>query len=70
MLTLMKRNSGLALSTVFGRAIWPDRPRLLSYLGAMPAQLREVDNCLQSHRQGNVRITLQAGRKNLLRLRE
>jgi hypothetical protein len=27
MLKLMKRNSGLALSTVFGRAIWPDLPR-------------------------------------------
>lgn len=43
--------------------------RLLAYLGAMPAQLREVDSCLQSHSQGNVRITLQPGRKNLLRLR-
>jgi hypothetical protein len=43
--------------------------RLLAYLGAMPAQLREVDSCLQSHGQGNVRITLQPGRKNLLRLR-
>jgi hypothetical protein len=35
----------------------------------MPAQLREVDSCLQSHGQGNVRVTLQQGRKNLLRLR-
>jgi hypothetical protein len=43
--------------------------RLLAYLGAMPAQLREVGSCLQSHGQGNVRITLQPGRKNLLRLR-
>jgi hypothetical protein len=44
--------------------------RLLAYLGATPAQLRDVDSCLQSHGQGNVRITLQLGRKNLLRLRE
>jgi hypothetical protein len=44
--------------------------RLLAYLGAMPAQLREVDSCLQSHGQGNMRITLQPGRKNLLRVRE
>jgi hypothetical protein len=36
----------------------------------MSAQLRDVDSCLQSHSQGNVRITLQPGRKNLLGLRE
>jgi hypothetical protein len=44
--------------------------RLLAYLGALPAQLREVDSSLQSHSQGNVRITLRPGCKNLLRLRE
>ena len=59
MMKLVKRNSGLALSRVFGRAIWPDLPRLLPYLGVMPAQLRDVDSCLQSHGQGNVRNTLQ-----------
>jgi hypothetical protein len=26
MLKLMKRNSGLALSTIFGRVIWPKSP--------------------------------------------
>jgi hypothetical protein len=43
--------------------------RLLAYLGARPAQLREVDSCLESHGQGNVRITLRPGCKNLMRLR-
>jgi hypothetical protein len=43
--------------------------RLVAYLGATPAQLHDVDRSLQSHSQGNVRITLQPGRKNLLRLR-
>ncbi|HEY2466473.1 MAG TPA: hypothetical protein VGI45_01365 [Terracidiphilus sp.] len=31
--------------------------------GAMPAQLRDVDSCVQSHSQGNVRITLQPAAK-------
>lgn len=43
--------------------------RLLAYLGATPAQLHDVDSCLQSHGKGNMRITLQPGCKNLLRLR-
>jgi hypothetical protein len=29
----------------------------------MPAQLRDVDSCVQSHSQGNVRITLQPAAK-------
>ena len=44
--------------------------RLLVYLGAMPEALREYDRSHQSHGKGNVRITLEPGRKNLLRLRE
>jgi hypothetical protein len=43
--------------------------RLLVYLGAMPEALREYDRSHQSHGKGNVRITLEPGRKNLLRLR-
>lgn len=43
--------------------------RLLAYLGAMPEALREFDRSNQSHGKGNVRITLEPGRKNLLRLR-
>jgi hypothetical protein len=42
--------------------------RLLAYLGAMPEALREFDRSHQSHGKGNVRITLELGRKNLLRL--
>jgi hypothetical protein len=44
--------------------------RLLAYLGALPEALREYDRSHQSHGKGNVRITLEPGRKNLLRLRE
>jgi hypothetical protein len=44
--------------------------RLLVYLGAMPEALREYDRSHQSHGKGNVRITLEPGRKNLLRLPE
>jgi hypothetical protein len=44
--------------------------RPLAYLGAMPAAPREYDHSHQSHGKGNVRITLEPGRKNLLRLRE
>ena len=43
--------------------------RLLAYLGATPEQLADFDN--NSHRrwgQGTVQITLQPGRKNLLRI--
>ena len=43
--------------------------RLLAYLGALPETLREYDRSHQSHGKGNVRITLEPGRKNLLRLR-
>ena len=43
--------------------------RLLAYLGAMPEALPEYDSSHQSHGKGNVRITLEPGRKNLLRLR-
>ena len=35
--------------------------RLLAYLGATPAQVRDVESSLQSHAQGNVRITLKPG---------
>jgi hypothetical protein len=37
--------------------------RLLVYLGAMPEALREYDRSHQSHGKGNVRITLEPGRK-------
>jgi hypothetical protein len=42
--------------------------RLLAYLGANREALHEYNRCHRSHGQGNVRITLQPGRKNLLRL--
>jgi hypothetical protein len=42
--------------------------RLLPYLGANREALREYDRSCQSHGKGNVRITLEPGRKNLLRL--
>lgn len=44
--------------------------RLLVYLGALPEALREYDRSHQSHGKGNVRITLEPGRKNLLRLKQ
>jgi hypothetical protein len=44
--------------------------RLLAYLGANHEALGEYDRSHQSHGKGNVRITLEPGRKNLLRLRE
>jgi hypothetical protein len=44
--------------------------RRLAYLGANREALREYDRSCQSHGKGNVRITLEPGRKNLLRLRE
>jgi hypothetical protein len=37
--------------------------RLLVYLGAMPEALREYDRSHQSHGKGNVRITLEPGRR-------
>ena len=43
--------------------------RLLVYLGALPEALREFDRSHHSHGKGNVRITLEPGRKNLLRIR-
>jgi hypothetical protein len=42
--------------------------RLLAYLGANREALCEYDRSHQSHGKGNVRITLEPGRKNLLRL--
>jgi hypothetical protein len=44
--------------------------RLLAYLGANREALLEYDRSHQSHRKGNVRITLQPGCNNLLRLRD
>jgi hypothetical protein len=44
--------------------------RLLAYLGAHREALNEFDKCRESRGEGNVRITLEPGRKNLLRLRE
>jgi hypothetical protein len=44
--------------------------RLLAYLGAMPEALLEYDRSHHSYGKGNVRITLEPGRKNLLRLRD
>jgi hypothetical protein len=43
--------------------------RLLAYLGAGREALHEYDRSHQSHGKGNVCITLEPGRKNLLRLR-
>jgi hypothetical protein len=42
--------------------------RLLAYLGATPTQLADFDHAFRVWGQGSVRITLQPGRKNLLRL--
>jgi hypothetical protein len=42
--------------------------RLLAYLGANREALCEYDRSHQSHGKGNVRITLEPRRKNLLRL--
>jgi len=42
--------------------------RLLAYLGATPAQLAELADCIRRWGQGTVQITLAPGRKNLLRL--
>ena len=42
--------------------------RLLAYLGAMPEQLADFDNCHRRWGQGTVHITLQPCRKNLLRI--
>ena len=42
--------------------------RLLAYLGAGREALREYDRSHQSHGKGNVRITLEPGRNNLLRI--
>jgi hypothetical protein len=44
--------------------------RLLAYLGATPEQLAEFDDSHRRWGQGTVQITLQPGRKNLLRLRD
>jgi hypothetical protein len=44
--------------------------RLLAYLGATPAQLAAFHNCQRRWGQGTVEVTLEPGRKNLLRLRE
>jgi hypothetical protein len=43
--------------------------RLLAYLGATPAQLAEIADCIRRWGQGTVQTTLVPGRKNLLRLR-
>jgi hypothetical protein len=56
---------------------WPTRARhqpevlrrLLAYLGANREAPREYDCSHQSYGKGNVHITLEPGRKNLLRLR-
>jgi hypothetical protein len=42
--------------------------RLLAYLGALPEALNEFDKCRESLGKGNVRITLQPGCKNLLKV--
>jgi hypothetical protein len=42
--------------------------RLLVYLGATAEQLADFDQCIRSWGQGTATITLQPGRKNLLRL--
>jgi hypothetical protein len=55
---------------------WPTRDRhqpgdtapATGLLGAMPEALKEFDKCRESLGRGNVRITFEPGRKNLLRL--
>ena len=42
--------------------------RLLAYLGATPDQLADFDSSHRRWGQGTVKITLQPGRKNLLRI--
>ena len=44
--------------------------RLLAYLGATTEQLADFDNCYRRWGQSTVEITLQPGRKNLIRLRD
>ena len=44
--------------------------RMLAYLGATPEQLEDFNRSYRRWGQGTVRITLEPGRKNLLRLRE
>ena len=42
--------------------------RLLAYLGATPDQLADLSQTLRNRGQGTTQITLQPGRKNLLRI--
>jgi hypothetical protein len=42
--------------------------RLLAYVGATPEQIAEFGSCHSRWGQGAVQITLQPGRKNLLRI--
>ena len=42
--------------------------RLLTYLGATPEQLADFDSSHRRWGQGTVQITLQPGRKNLLKI--
>ncbi len=44
--------------------------RLLAYLGATAEQLADFDYGMRAWGQGTARITLEPGRKNLLRLRQ
>jgi hypothetical protein len=43
--------------------------RMLAYLGATPEQLADFNRSYRRWGQGTARITLQPGRKNLLRLK-
>jgi hypothetical protein len=43
--------------------------RMLAYLGATAEQIADLDQCHRRWGQGTARITLEPGRKNLLRLK-
>jgi hypothetical protein len=65
---------GLNLDRTLGPRVPVTSPevlrRPLAYLGANREPLCEYDRSRQSHGKGDVRITLEPGRKNVLRLRE
>ncbi len=47
----------------------PTFRRMLTYLGATPEQLDDLDDQMRRWGQGSVHVRLEAGRKNLLGLR-
>lgn len=64
----MAADAHTSLSPFVPIASGPTLRRLLAYLGATPEQLKEFDTAFRAWGQGSIRITLEPGRKNLLRL--